>query len=199
MSTNRSNLEDLVDNLELAFKSFVASYSTEVIDNRTNHELQKKLASIQAEGNRLNLETQTSELIDKARALEIQIVKSRLELIRSTPDLLLQEDIQSLNSELTRKNHLLNHTKEKLFNYEQSLKRVSMDIDNNFKNRIESCAQVLNAYDQQQQQLLYQQQFNPSSVRSDHAASVQAANQSFEQPGSHENSIIVLDSNKNYN
>lgn len=198
MSSNRSHLEDLVDNLESAFKSFVASYTTEVIDNRTNHELQKKLVSIQAEGNRINLESQAFDLIDKARALEIQLIKSRLDLIRSTPDLLIQEEIQCLNSELTRKTHLLNHTKEKLFNYEQSLKRVSIDIDNNFKNRLDSCAQVLNVFDQQQQ-LHYQQQFNPSSVRSDHPASVGPANQSFEQPGSHENSIIVLDSSKNYN
>lgn len=96
---------------------------------------------------------------------------------------MLTQEIECLKAELTRKNELLTETKKKLANTEQVLKSLSINLDNKFKNRIEMTTQ---GYIPNENQLSY-----PNIPSNQQPPSV-SGNQSFEQPSSLDNSVILL-------
>jgi len=182
---NAKPYEEIIDGLELAFKSFVSSYCPDTTESRSNRDLQKaKAISYQSEAFKITIEEHAANITEKAKNLEILLLKDRLEFSRNSPESLLREEIDCLAAELSRKTQVLNASKERLSLLESSLRRFNSDIENNFKNRLDTCAQVL---------FTYEPHLNPLSVSSQHGA-----NQSFDQPSSLENSIIAMDSNKNY-
>ena len=67
----------------------------------------------------------------------MMFLKYRLDILKSAPEQLVQEEISCLRAELKRKEELLNDTKQKVFTYEQSLKKFSVSLDHLVKSRTE--------------------------------------------------------------
>ncbi len=82
------------------------------------------------------------------------------------------KDIQCLKAELSRKDELLVVAKERVMFWDQALQQLHHNIDTQFKSRLDSCTNVL---------LSAENNNNP-------------ANQSFDQPPSLDNSVILIDS-----
>jgi hypothetical protein len=76
-------------------------------------------------------------MYQKARNLEIMFIRHRLEILKNSPEQLIQEEISCLRAELKRKEELLNDAKQKVLAYEQSLKKFSINIDHQVKSRTE--------------------------------------------------------------
>ena len=76
-------------------------------------------------------------MYQKARNLEIMFIKYRLDILKSSPEELVQEEVSLLRAELKRKEELLNDAKQKILAYEQSLKKFSIGIDHQVKSRNE--------------------------------------------------------------
>jgi hypothetical protein len=94
------------------------------------------------------------------------------------------KEIQLLKAELSRKDELIAMVKARVVSWEHVLKQLCQGMDVHFKARLDSCTNVLTPADHINN--------NPQSVMSQHPA-----NQSFDQPSSLDNSVIVID-NKNY-
>ena len=110
---------------------------------------------------------------------------------------MLNKEIDCLNAELNRKDELLNAAKEKLQFWEQNLLNLDAKLDNRLRQRVESCANQISAINSSNAFLnIAQSQINNSDFMNPPSVSSQyAGNQSYEQPSSLDNSIIVLDKN----
>ncbi|CAF0713327.1 unnamed protein product [Brachionus calyciflorus] len=178
-----NQFDPFIDDLENAFRSFVSIYNIDLIENKTNHELAKKAASQLSEQTRTNIEQTANELYEKANLLETAFLRHRLDITKESPEEFLKEEIECLKAELNRKDELLQDTKKKIANCEQVLKNFGNNLDFQLKNRIEMTTQGY---------IPNENQLNFPNVASNQQPPSVSGNQSFDQPSSLDNSVILL-------
>ena len=93
------------------------------------------------------------------------------------------KEIECLKAELSRKDELLQDTKKKIANCEQVLKNFSNSLEFQLKNRIEMTTQGY---------IPNETQLNFPNVPSNQQPPSVSGNQSFDQPSSLDNSVILL-------
>ncbi|RNA33543.1 mediator of RNA polymerase II transcription subunit 28 [Brachionus plicatilis] len=184
MTDNDQNpFDSYINDLETAFKSFISIYNVDLIEHKTKHEPVKKPITHSTEQTKSAIDQTVNELYEKAHVLETQFLRHRLEISKNCPDEFLNEEIECLRAELIRKDELLTETKKKIAGCEQVLRNLSTNLDNKFKNRIEMTTQGY---------IPNENQLNFPNIPSNQQPPSVSGNQSFEQPSSLDNSVILL-------